>query len=370
MENYTKDACGPAPSLNLTGVAYPPAQVPAGGPVAAPSSPDFEHTVLCDPNTNDRVFVTTAYDPTTGVPTVTAANLDGSPYGGPIADLVACGGGSVESDGQPYCLNGDNFTQWVLKDNGEPTGDVIWTDATGAVVAPVVGAVVGVCPTGKTVGFDVVHGRDTVTGDQIERRYVLLDHGTTEITDYINGVPQLTQSGNFTENAAQVSVQEQTWFATNLGNGIGDPEHGRVSELTRVARYEDGVLQPYQYVNKLGTDVTAIVTVAPWDLSVAQQRTITGNGDIAGLTDTAQAITWASAVSTYAEVYINAEDGNVIWDVNGAVPTANFSEDENGGTTIRLLDRDEMDAFRIAARVAGEDANLSWTEWNIAPDED
>lgn len=142
--------CGPSETLDLAAWQYPPFTVTStgtgqGGGTTNVTVTDNDPLILCEPVTGNRVIV--FVNNSTGVPVTSLFNLDGTVYAGGVAinDLVACGDAGLESDGQPYCANGVPFTQWVVKDNGTPTGAVFWTDLAGAVVAAPAGAVPGVC---------------------------------------------------------------------------------------------------------------------------------------------------------------------------------------------------------------------------------
>lgn len=73
-----------------------------GGSGGGPNRIDVE--ILCDPGTGDPVIYSYNYetDGTRGAPT--AYNLDGSPYAGVIADLVACGSGAASTSLLEYII--------------------------------------------------------------------------------------------------------------------------------------------------------------------------------------------------------------------------------------------------------------------------
>jgi hypothetical protein len=125
------------------------AHLPAGTVVytkPCPGGGEFDQSILCD-DTGAQVIVVVSYD-NAGIPTSAFYNLDSSPYTGDTSKLRQCST-SLESDGVEWCFNGVNLTQWVVKDNGEPTGVVYWADAvTGAVIAAPSGPTLvrGVCP--------------------------------------------------------------------------------------------------------------------------------------------------------------------------------------------------------------------------------
>lgn len=95
---------------------------------------EFDKTILCDKNTFAKVVVVTEYS-STGVPTSTAYNLDGSLYTGDIVnDLTLCEV-DLESDDIIICANGVGLVQWVVKKNGVPTGEIYYTDKFGVLVS-------------------------------------------------------------------------------------------------------------------------------------------------------------------------------------------------------------------------------------------
>lgn len=98
----------------------------------SPSS-EADTLLLCDPVSGNLVIAVVTYS-VTNVPTATYFNPNGTPYVGPTP--VNCAGGQLESDPQEICVNGNtSLIQWVVKDNGQPTGAVYYTDLSGTVVA-------------------------------------------------------------------------------------------------------------------------------------------------------------------------------------------------------------------------------------------
>ena len=91
---------------------------------------EFDHTLLCAPG-NVIVISVVSYS-ATGVPTISYYNLDGTPYVGPQPTRCS---DTLESDAQLICVSGTSeLLQWIVKDNGQPTGVVYYTDLTGAIV--------------------------------------------------------------------------------------------------------------------------------------------------------------------------------------------------------------------------------------------
>jgi hypothetical protein len=146
MTDITKDCdpvCSPAPTALL-----PVAAPASGGSTSTVTTPDYDTMTLCDPaNSNAPVVVVTTYS-ATGVPTSAFYTVAGAVWAGVNSTLVACGGGGSESDPIAWCSSGLEVTQWVVKNAGQPTGIVYWTNAAGAVIAaPAIGPTLirGVC---------------------------------------------------------------------------------------------------------------------------------------------------------------------------------------------------------------------------------
>jgi hypothetical protein len=183
-----------------------------------PGTDDFDSFIRCDPNTGDSIIVVVSYS-TAGVPTATAYNLDGSPYGGLLSDLVQCPDADLESDPLPWCDNGQNVTQWIVKSNGQPNGTVYWTDANGIVIPPPSGPnlVRGVCPVVRTNQW---RASGVLPANNVFN--LALAAGTTDVVSFtvsfindfgsIDGV--VTPPGSWTWSAEQ--GQEITNLPTNI----------------------------------------------------------------------------------------------------------------------------------------------------------
>lgn len=104
------------------------------------SNTDFDHTLLCDPAGN-IVIASVSYS-SSGVPTTTFYNLNGTLYVGPTP--VRCSD-TLESDPIEGCASGVTYFQWVVKNNGQPTGTVYYTDTTGVLVPAPIGFTIGAC---------------------------------------------------------------------------------------------------------------------------------------------------------------------------------------------------------------------------------
>lgn len=92
---------------------------------------EFDHTLLCGAG-NVIVISVVAYS-AAGVPTISYYNLDGTPYVGPQPTRCS---DTLESDAQIICVSGNTeLLQWIVKDNGQPTGTVYYTDLSGTIVA-------------------------------------------------------------------------------------------------------------------------------------------------------------------------------------------------------------------------------------------
>lgn len=106
------------------------------------SSLDVEKTILCDVG-GDKILVEVSYIDGVRQPVVYFnLNTNSNYTGNPATDLVVCPDIELESDGLPYCLTATNETiiGYSVKQNGEPTGVVYWTNIDGvAIPAPATG---------------------------------------------------------------------------------------------------------------------------------------------------------------------------------------------------------------------------------------
>lgn len=109
-----------------------------------PGDTEFDHQVLCAPD-GTKVVVVVTYEPLTGVPTSSFYDLSGIAWTGDPATLRTCDE-DIESDPVIWCSGGQEYTQWVVKSDGVPTGEIYWTDSlTGTIQsaappAPTLGA--------------------------------------------------------------------------------------------------------------------------------------------------------------------------------------------------------------------------------------
>lgn len=109
-----------------------------------PDEAEFDHHVMCDPATGEVLNVVVSYSPS-GVPTSTVYNQDDTVSSVPVGSLVPCPDADTESDPVQMCDAGVQFTRWIVKNNGQPTGTKFDTDATGAPYVASGAEVVGVC---------------------------------------------------------------------------------------------------------------------------------------------------------------------------------------------------------------------------------
>lgn len=103
---------------------------------------EFDHVLLCDPVSGNLVIAVTTYSGT-GAPTTTYYNQDGTPYVG--GTPIRCADSFLESDIVEGCAAGITYMQHVVKNNGQPTGQVYYTDTTGALVPTPIGFTIGRC---------------------------------------------------------------------------------------------------------------------------------------------------------------------------------------------------------------------------------
>lgn len=380
--NCTQAGCLPGETLDLSGIAYPNVATSGGTSMAVP---EYDMAILCEPGTDTQVIVTTMFNPGTP-PIVEAFLLDGSVYGGVITDLTPCAGASLESDPLLICIGGNvQAHQWVVKDEGQPTGSVFYTDLSGAAIAaPAAGTfTVGACAT-DVFDYETICGTNMATGATAFMQIAInVATGARTVTYYQeDGVTPMTNSADFNASKEQVNNESEIVYATNTTDG--DAEFGRVAEVRRTEVYRDGVLDAaattYWNMNvQPPVDVTALVTAAPFQLAAAPVRKKFNPAEQLDVTGAAEvALAAIPTFATYAEIYIDAsaDDTNIRWTKDGTAPADDNGEQESTGTTIRLLDRDEIDGFR-ALTIDGSGnldpalvASLTVDYWNVAPDED
>lgn len=106
---------------------------------------DIEHWILCDKVSGDKVAVIVDYS--TIPPTTSYWDIitNSAWTGDPKTDLEQCSGTALESDKITMCDDGTTFYRWIVKSNGEPTGDYFDTDLTGAPYTPTGTVTEGVC---------------------------------------------------------------------------------------------------------------------------------------------------------------------------------------------------------------------------------
>jgi hypothetical protein len=90
--------------------------------------PDFKPVIRCNPSDNSVVIGAWNYDGTTWI--LDWFNVDGSPYVGSAP--VQCSDTEYESDSIDICVGGQDWVQWSVKNDGEPTGVTFYTNMLGA----------------------------------------------------------------------------------------------------------------------------------------------------------------------------------------------------------------------------------------------
>lgn len=108
----------------------------------------FDFEILCSPD--DGSLVIAKFDKESGALIYTTDGV--TPYTG--STPVACSDRDLESDPIDYCADGVAYVKWVVKDNGEPTGTVFWTDSSDAIVPAPVDAIKGKCEVCECEGSD------------------------------------------------------------------------------------------------------------------------------------------------------------------------------------------------------------------------
>lgn len=159
----------------------------------------------------------------------------------------------------------------------------------------------------------------------------------------------------------------------------GDPEHGRYVPLQSRIPHDPATNSypasglTYHDESNGYADVTAIVTGANWGIDEAPKRLQVGFERFQITSETQ--LPNIPATARYAEVYYNAQDGNVLWTVGDTVVTDNFSEDENGGVTVRIYGEDNIarylgssaDGAGILDGAATRNASVTYS--NMSPEE-
>lgn len=127
-------------------------------PVCIQGEKDFAEVYKCDANTGNTILIRTVLDHDTNTYVTTYYDLVvGADWAGsPATDLTECTSNALESDQVIGCDGGVQVVQWIVKDNGEPTGVVYYTDISGAIVTPVAWTP-GECPVAEvTRTVDVI----------------------------------------------------------------------------------------------------------------------------------------------------------------------------------------------------------------------
>jgi hypothetical protein len=154
--------CGGAVDI-ISAVDAPSTQVVISGstqpiPVCIQGEKDFAEVYKCDANTGNTILIRTVLDHDTNTYVTTYYDLVvGADWAGsPATDLTECTSNALESDQVIGCDGGVQVVQWIVKDNGEPTGVVYYTDISGAIVTPVAWTP-GECPVAEvTRTVDVI----------------------------------------------------------------------------------------------------------------------------------------------------------------------------------------------------------------------
>lgn len=104
---------------------------------------NYKPILRCNPLDNSLVIGAFSFDGS--IWTLNYYLEDGSDYAGPTP--VQCNDVELESDPIDICINGVEATQWVVKDNGEPTSQVFYTNKNGVIITAPVSFLKGKCPS-------------------------------------------------------------------------------------------------------------------------------------------------------------------------------------------------------------------------------
>jgi len=196
-------------------IFIPPAGYVVTAGACAIEAREFDHVILCDPVTGDKVTLVIAYDAGTGVPHPVAYNMDGTPWGGLIPALVACPDSDAESDPVVMCDGTTTFIRWVVKKDGVPTGVFFDTDTAMVSYAPVGPAVPGQC---GTVGDMRVYIERSI--DDVSMADIAATTGSKRVLSVT--VKQIVGNGEVhgdTGSGAPMSAGETwSWSAVSDGN--------------------------------------------------------------------------------------------------------------------------------------------------------
>jgi len=104
---------------------------------------NYKPILRCNPLDNSLVIGAFSFDGS--IWTLNYYLEDGSDYGGPTP--VQCNDVELESDPMDICINGVEATQWTVKENGEPTGQVFYTNINGVIITAPLTFIKGKCPS-------------------------------------------------------------------------------------------------------------------------------------------------------------------------------------------------------------------------------
>jgi hypothetical protein len=176
---------------------------------------DYEKAVLCSPS-GASVLVISAINPTTGVPTPAAYNLDGSAYAGAISALVACDTPDIESDPVAMCDNGTtSFLRWFVKRDGVIIGsaDTTLAGALYTVAGPGLPSI-GTC---GVLVKPLIYTRNNAS--IVTMADILSESGATILHSV--SVVQIAGTGSATGQTgggfALLAGESHNWEATSLG---------------------------------------------------------------------------------------------------------------------------------------------------------
>lgn len=103
--------------------------------------PDFKPVIRCNPSDNSVVIGAWNYNGVTWI--LDWFNVDGTPYIG--LPPVQCSDTEFESDAIDICVAGEDWVQWTVKNDGEPTGVNFYTNMLGVVQPAPVSFTKGKC---------------------------------------------------------------------------------------------------------------------------------------------------------------------------------------------------------------------------------
>jgi hypothetical protein len=126
----------PLPASGLPGQITQIVQAPGQSLAVHLCTDDKDFELACGKDKTTGNQIQTAYRTEAGGPVVLwrLDTVTGLPWTGDPATLEACSGSNLESDDDDVCVSGQSLRRHTVKKDGKPTGEIYFTDSTGALV--------------------------------------------------------------------------------------------------------------------------------------------------------------------------------------------------------------------------------------------